>query len=249
VTKLENINVFPNEQHSDHNNDSDVSCGMSSVSCNNDVIHEQKIYNEEQQTNIVELDIAYMGNSNFVPYEQYVKHNVNSVVSSDISSVDDNVCEHDEYTAVAPDDTLTTRINILKDQVRCYEQRAKFELTEREKKMDWKMHAYITEQNLKEEVFKQEIKSVKNQLDRAVKEKQEIQDNLNVLKCEFQEKETKLLNEFSNLKHLKNKLENKLYVQGQTCQTARMTEKHLVLRDKHSNKDLGMPKTNFLKSV
>ena len=134
MTKLENINVFPNEQHSDHNSDSDVSCGMSSVLCDNAVIHEQKIYYEVQQTNVAELDIANMGNSNFVPYEQYVMHNVDPVVSSDISSVDDNVCELDEYIAVAPDDTLTTRINILKDQVRCYEQRAKFELTEREKK-------------------------------------------------------------------------------------------------------------------
>ena len=126
VTKLENINVFPNEQHPDHNSDSDVSCGMSSVVCDNDVIHEQKIYNELQQTNIAELDISNMGNSIFVPYEQYVKHNVDPVVSSDISTVDDNVCELDEYTAVAPDDTLTTRINILKDEVRCSEQRAKF---------------------------------------------------------------------------------------------------------------------------
>jgi predicted nuclease with TOPRIM domain len=68
--------------------------------------------------------------------------------------------------------------------------------------MDWQMHAYITKQNLKEMAFKQEIKSFKNQLDRAVKEKQEIQDSLNLLKNEFQEKETKLLSEFSNLKQL-----------------------------------------------
>jgi hypothetical protein len=169
--ELENINVVTNEQHSDHNSDSDVSCGMYFVVCDNDVIHEQKIYNKVQQTKVAELDIANMGNSNFVPYEQYVMHNVDPVVSSDISSVDDNVCELDVYTAVAPDDTMTTRINILKDQVRCYEQRAKFELTEREQKMDWQMQAYITEQNLKEKAFKQVIKSVQNQLDRAVKEK------------------------------------------------------------------------------
>jgi hypothetical protein len=48
------------------------------------------------------------------------------------------------------------------------------------------MHAYITEQNLKEMAFKQEIKSFQNQLDRAFKEKQEIQDSLNLLKSEFQ---------------------------------------------------------------
>jgi hypothetical protein len=28
-----------------------------------------------------------------------------------------------------------------------------------------------------------------------------------------------------------------------------MIQKHIKLRDKHSNKDLGVPKTNFLKSV
>jgi hypothetical protein len=47
------------------------------------------------------------------------------------------------------------------------------------------MQAYIAEQNLKVEALKQEIKSVQNQLDHAVKEKQEIQDILNVLKSEF----------------------------------------------------------------
>ena len=65
-----------------------------------------------------------------VPNRPYVEF----VVSRNISSADDNVCEFDEYTAVAPDDTLATRINILKDQVRCYEQRAKFELTEHKQK-------------------------------------------------------------------------------------------------------------------
>lgn len=48
---------------------------------------------------------------------------------------------------------------------------------------------------------------------------------------------------------MKNKLKNKLYIQGQTYQTAQMMEKHIKLRDKHSDKDLGMPKTNFLMSV
>ena len=70
-----------------------------------------------------------------------------------------------------------------------------------------------------------------------------------MLKGEFKEKETKLLNEFSNLKELKNKLENKLYMQGQTIQTAQMVQKHMKLRDKHSDKDLGVPKTNYFKSV
>ena len=111
------------------------------------------------------------------------------------------------------------------------------------------MHAYIIERNLKEETLKQELKSLQNQLDQTVKREQKIQKSMITQKLDFQDKETKLLNDFSRLKTLKNKLENKLYTQGQTCQTTQMMENHLKLRDKHSDKDLGMPKTNFLKSV
>jgi hypothetical protein len=147
---LENNDVIPIEQHMDHNKESDVSSGASSVVCDVNVMHEQRIPNEVQQTNVVKLDTADMGNSNVVPYEQYVRRNVESVVPSDASSVDNNVCELDDYNVLVPDDTLTTRLNILKDQVTIYEQRAKFELTEHEQKMDWQMHTYITERNLKE---------------------------------------------------------------------------------------------------
>lgn len=38
-------------------------------------------------------------------------------------------------------------------------------------------------------------------------------------------------------------------MQGQTIQTAQMVQKHMKLRDKHSDKDLGVSKTNYLKSV
>ena len=96
-----NSNFFPCEQYVKHNEVSVVPCSASSV-VDNDVMHERRIYNEVQQTNIAELDIANMGNRNVVPYEQYVKHNAEFVVSSDASSVDDNVCELDEYTVVAP---------------------------------------------------------------------------------------------------------------------------------------------------
>ena len=72
---------------------------------------------------------------------------------------------------------------------------------------------------------------------------------MNALKLDFQNKEAKLLTDFSNLKALKNKLEIKLYIQGQTIQTTQMMQTHIKLRDVHSNKDLGVPKSNFLKSV
>jgi hypothetical protein len=46
---------------------------------------------------------------------------------------------------------------------------------------------------------------------------------------------------------LKNKLEDKLYTQGQTIQTAQMMHKHRKLSDDHSEKDVSKPKAKFLR--
>ncbi|PWA78868.1 Retrovirus-related Pol polyprotein from transposon TNT 1-94 [Artemisia annua] len=246
---LKNTNVPSKQQHMDDNKESDESSRASEDTHVDDVSHNQRTHNEVKHTDTIDSNSADMGNSNVVPYEQYLKQSVETALPSDDSSVNNDTCEYDEYTAVIPDDTLTTRINILKDQVNMYQQRAKFELTEREQKMNWQMCTYITERNLKEEELRGEIKSLQNQIDQTVKQKQEIQDSVNTLKLDFQSKEANLLNDFSQLKALKNKLENKLYTQGQTIQTAKMRQQHIKLRDKHSDKDTGVPKTNFLRSV
>ena len=98
-----------------------------------------------------------MDNNNVIPYEQYVKHNVESVVPSGASSVVNNACELHENTVFIPDDSLTTRFNIYKDQVATYEQRAKFELIEWEQKMDSQMRTFLTERNLREENLKKGV--------------------------------------------------------------------------------------------
>lgn len=72
------------------------------------------------------------------------------------------------------------------------------------------MRTIITERNLREETLKKELYSLQKQLDQTVKHKQAIQESVNTLKWDFKEKETKLLNAFSRLKTLKNKIENKL---------------------------------------
>jgi predicted nuclease with TOPRIM domain len=59
--------------------------------------------------------------------------------------------------------------------------------------------------------LKKELMSLKKQLDQTVKQKQEIQKGLTSLKHDYKDKETKFLNDVSNLKMLKNKLEEKLY--------------------------------------
>jgi hypothetical protein len=222
-----------------------VSCAKVLELCN--MVDEQKIPNKVQPTNNVDSDVVDMGKCKVDPCEQHLKHNEVSVVQCSASSVLNDDCVLHEYTAYSPDDSLTTRFNILKDQVAMYEQRARFELTGREQNMEWQMRAYISENNLKGETLKKELQSLQKQLDQTVKQKQEIQKDLNTLKHDFKDKETKFLNDFSSLKMLKNKLEDKLYTQGQTMQTAQMMHKHRKLSDDHSEKVSTKPKTNFLR--
>nr|GEU40235.1 retrovirus-related Pol polyprotein from transposon TNT 1-94 [Tanacetum cinerariifolium] len=68
------------------------------------------------ETNVLDSDSADMGNSNVMPYEQYVKHNKESVVPRGASSVQyDDYMMH-ENSAYVLDDSFTTTLNIYKDQ-------------------------------------------------------------------------------------------------------------------------------------
>nr|GEZ64789.1 retrovirus-related Pol polyprotein from transposon TNT 1-94 [Tanacetum cinerariifolium] len=78
-------------------------------------INHHEIPNKVQQTNVLDSDSADMGNSNVIPYEQYVKHNEESVVPSGASSVQyDDYILH-ENNAYVPDDSFITTLNIYKD--------------------------------------------------------------------------------------------------------------------------------------
>jgi hypothetical protein len=236
---------------SPHQSGSSIASAISEVSISpnhDDSINPQRVCEFLQLTNIDNTDTIDMGNTNIVPYERYLNVNGPPVVPSDAPSVDSSELELHEHTVYNPDDSLPTRFNILKDQVSIYEQRAKFELNEREQKMEWQMRAYITENNSKQETLKRELMSLKKQLDISVKQKQEIQKGLTSLKHDYKDKETNLLNDVSNLKMLKNKLEEKLYTQGQTIQSAQMMENHRILRDKFSEQDASKPKVNYLRN-
>nr|GEZ00224.1 hypothetical protein [Tanacetum cinerariifolium] len=79
-------------------------------------INHHEIPNKVKQTNVLDSDSADMGNSNVIPYEQYVKHNEESVGPSSASSVQyDDYMLH-ENSAYVPDDSFTTTLNIYKDQ-------------------------------------------------------------------------------------------------------------------------------------
>nr|GEV59680.1 UBN2 domain-containing protein [Tanacetum cinerariifolium] len=67
------------------------------------------------------------------------EYNKESVVPSGASSVQYDYYMLHENSAYVPDDSFTTTLNIYKDQVATYKQRAKFKLTDREQKMDDQM--------------------------------------------------------------------------------------------------------------
>nr|GEW28995.1 retrovirus-related Pol polyprotein from transposon TNT 1-94 [Tanacetum cinerariifolium] len=212
-------------------------------------IDHHAILNEVQQINVLDSDNADMSYSNVIPYEQYVKHNKESIVPSGASSVQyDDYMLHENSTYVS-DDSFTITLNIYKDQVAIYEQRAKFELIDHEQKMDDQMRILIQEHNFREEKLKKELHSLQLQLNHTIHHKRIIKDSVNTLQQDFKQKEMKLLNDFSRLKTLKNKLEKKLYAQDQPIQTIHMMLKPKTMCDEHREKDIVDPNPFHLKRL
>ncbi|GKC00120.1 retrovirus-related pol polyprotein from transposon TNT 1-94, partial [Tanacetum coccineum] len=123
----------------------------------------------------------------------------------------DAVCEHHEEHEMHDD-----------EQVELYERRARFELTEREQKIDEQLRIVITDHNIKEENLKKELHSVKLQLTSTVNHNKSMVKEVTSLKKDFKQKENKYFEEFLDMKALKEKVEDKLYKQDQSLQTVHM---------------------------
>ncbi|GKC46387.1 hypothetical protein Tco_1064109, partial [Tanacetum coccineum] len=107
------------------------------------------------------------------------------------------------------DNSLTAKLETYKEQVELYQRRSKFDLTEREQKIDEQLRIVITDRNIKEEDLKKELHSVKLQL-------------ASTLDLAGWVKENKYLEEFLDMKALKEKVEDRLYKQDQSLQTVHM---------------------------
>ncbi|GJS22928.1 retrovirus-related pol polyprotein from transposon TNT 1-94 [Tanacetum coccineum] len=97
-----------------------------------------------------------------------------------------------------------------------------FELIEREQKIDEQLRIVICDRNIKEANLKKELYSVKLQLASTIQHNKLIVDEVTSLKKYFNQKENKYLKEFLDLKALKDKVEDKLFKQGQSIQTIHM---------------------------
>ncbi|GJR64241.1 hypothetical protein Tco_0010306 [Tanacetum coccineum] len=139
---------------------------------------EHEMHDDVQPNYIVDSHANYTSDSNMIPYEQYVKDNAVSVVQRNVSSVPNDAYmmifndmhkPHAQPVSVTTrntivDNSLTVELATYKEQVKLYERRARFELTEREQRIDEQLRIVITDRNVKEETLKKELHSVKMQL-------------------------------------------------------------------------------------
>ncbi|GJR81437.1 hypothetical protein Tco_0152222 [Tanacetum coccineum] len=139
-----------------------------------DEYHEvHKMQSDVQHNYVVKSDADYTSDSNILPYDQYVEDNEEHVVQSNVSSVRNDALMiildemHEQgvqsrlanKTDMVVNDSVTSKLARYKELVGEYEKRAKFELIDRERKIDEQMRIIILDRNRKETSLKLELHS------------------------------------------------------------------------------------------
>ncbi|GJT48600.1 integrase, catalytic region, zinc finger, CCHC-type containing protein [Tanacetum coccineum] len=197
-------------------------------------VHEMQ--NNVQHNYVVDSDVEYTSDSNIILYNQYIEDNEEHVVQSNVSSVRndalmsiiDDMPEQGVQSMSANkqvkvvNDALTSELERYKELVGVYEKRTKFELTEREQKIDEQMRIIISDQNRKETSLKSKLHTVQMQLRSTVDHNKSMKEEVTTLKKDFKQKEDKYIEEFLDIKKLKEKVEDRLFKQDQSVQTVHM---------------------------
>ncbi|GJT84681.1 hypothetical protein Tco_1066398 [Tanacetum coccineum] len=135
----------------------------------------------EMQNDVQQNYFEYTSDSNIILYEQYVKNNTKQVVQSNVSSMLKDALMmiiNDMHEQAAQcisaneqnkvvNESLTAELATYKEQVKIYEKRARFKLTEREQKIE-QLRIIITDRNIKEESLEKKLYSVKMQLNSTI---------------------------------------------------------------------------------
>ncbi|GJZ94356.1 retrovirus-related pol polyprotein from transposon TNT 1-94, partial [Tanacetum coccineum] len=217
-------------------------------------VHEMQ--NDVQHNYVVDSDADYTSDSNIIPYDQYVEDNEEHVVQCNASSVRndalmsilDEMHEQGVQSRLTnkPDmlmnDSVTSELARYKELVGEYEKRAKFELTDRERKIDEQMRIIISDRNRKETSLKSELHSAQILLSSTVDHYKSKTEEVKLLKKDFKQKEDKFLEEFLDLKKLKDKIEDRLYKQDQSIQTVHMLCKPKSFYDEKHKVAIGYKK-------
>nr|GEW49342.1 retrovirus-related Pol polyprotein from transposon TNT 1-94 [Tanacetum cinerariifolium] len=218
--------------------------------CEHHKVHE--MHDDVQLNYVVDSYTGYTSDSNMIPYDQYVKDNAVQVVQSNVSAVPNDAymmilndmheppVQHVSVTTQTKvvDKLLTTELATYKEQVELYERRARFELTEREQKIDEQLIIVITDRNIKEENLKNELYSVKMQLASTINHNKSMVEEVTSLKKDFKQKENQYLEEFLNMKALKeketrSKADRTLDFRALDFQITQLTKKVSVLQEQN----------------
>nr|GEX07313.1 hypothetical protein [Tanacetum cinerariifolium] len=131
--------------------------------------HEEHVMHDSVQfDHVMNSHTDYTSDSNMISYDQCVLNNEVPVVHNNVSSVPNDVfmmiyndmCEPSAQSVSNPSqntvvkNSLTAELATYKEHVKLYEQRAKFELTEREQKINEQLSRVISDRNFKEEKLK-----------------------------------------------------------------------------------------------
>nr|GEU76156.1 hypothetical protein [Tanacetum cinerariifolium] len=173
---------------------------------------------DEHPVQELALNTLFMANLESIdPVYDEVGPSYDSDVLSEIHDHDhyqDAFCEHHENKVV--DKSLIAELATYKEQVKMYERRAIFKLTEREQKIDEQLRIVITDRNIKEENLKKELHSVKMKPASTINHNKSMVEEVTSLKKDFKQKENKYLKEFLDMKALKENVEDKLFKQDQS---------------------------------
>nr|GEV58917.1 retrovirus-related Pol polyprotein from transposon TNT 1-94 [Tanacetum cinerariifolium] len=197
---------------------------------------EHEMHDNVKLNHVVDSHANYTSDSNMIPYDQYVKDNTVPGVHSNVSSVPNDaymMIYNDMYEPHAlsvsktswntvVDNSLTAELATYKEQVELYERRSRFDLTEREQKINEQLRIVIIDCNFKEETLKKELYSIKLQLASTINHNKLMVEEVTSLKKDLNEKENKYLEDFLDMKSLKEKVENRLLKQDQSLQTVHM---------------------------
>ncbi|GJV37910.1 hypothetical protein Tco_1410387 [Tanacetum coccineum] len=120
-----------------------------------------------------------------------VQSNVSFVTNDAYMMIYNDMCEPRAQSVskttrnIVVDNSLTVELETFKEQVELYERRARFELMEREQKIDEQLRIVITDRNIKEENLKKELYSVKLQLASTINHNKSIVEEVTSLKKDF----------------------------------------------------------------
>ncbi|GJZ84167.1 hypothetical protein Tco_0649506 [Tanacetum coccineum] len=176
--------------------------------CEHHEAHE--MHHDVQLNCVVDSNADYTSDSNMIMYDQYVKDNAEPVVQSNVSSVPNDAYMmvinemHEQSAQIVSaikqnnvvNASLTAELATYKEQVELYERRAKFELTEREQKIEEQLRIVITDRNIKEENLKKELHSVKMQLNSTINHNKSMVEEVTSLKRILNRKKTNTLKNF-----------------------------------------------------